>query len=145
MKKRMKILITTGIYPPKIGGPAQYALNLKESFERMGHFVYIKTFNIENSLPTGIRHIFFFIKKKICLIPVGRLFSILNVFMYTKCPILSKDSLRFRAYWAGPPILGGYMPVVISIFILFFIFILNFFENFFKLFCNQIPIIFFFC
>src|SRR3989344_4628106 len=62
MKKRMKILITTGIYPPKIGGPAQYALNLKESFERMGHFVYIKTFNIENSLPTGIRHIFFFIK-----------------------------------------------------------------------------------
>ena len=56
------ILITTGIYPPKIGGPAQYALNLKESFERMGHFVYIKTFNIENSLPTGIRHIFFFLK-----------------------------------------------------------------------------------
>jgi len=58
----MKILITTGIYPPKIGGPAQYAQNLKEAFEKMGHKVFIKTYGIEDKLPTGIRHIFFFLK-----------------------------------------------------------------------------------
>src|SRR3989339_2001933 len=58
----MKILITTGIYPPKIGGPAQYAKNLKEAFEKLGHSVSVKTFTIENKIPTGIRHIFFFLK-----------------------------------------------------------------------------------
>ena len=58
----MKILITTGIYPPKIGGPAQYAKNLKEAFEKMGNSVSVKTFTIENRIPTGIRHIFFFLK-----------------------------------------------------------------------------------
>ncbi|MFA6270463.1 MAG: glycosyltransferase family 4 protein [Candidatus Paceibacterota bacterium] len=58
----MKILITTGIYPPKIGGPAQYAKNLKESFEKMGQIVGVKTYGIEDSLPTGIRHLFFFLK-----------------------------------------------------------------------------------
>ncbi len=58
----MKILVTTGIYPPKIGGPAQYAKNLKEAFEKAGHDVRIKTYAIENKLPTGARHIFFFLK-----------------------------------------------------------------------------------
>ncbi|MEK7642536.1 MAG: glycosyltransferase family 4 protein [Patescibacteria group bacterium] len=58
----MKILIATGIYPPKIGGPAQYAKNLKESFEKMGHKVSIRTYGIEDFLPTGIRHLFFFFK-----------------------------------------------------------------------------------
>jgi glycosyltransferase involved in cell wall biosynthesis len=58
----MKILITTGIYPPKIGGPAQYAKNLKEEFLKMGHSVTVKTFTTEDKLPTGIRHLFFFIK-----------------------------------------------------------------------------------
>jgi glycosyltransferase involved in cell wall biosynthesis len=58
----MNILITTGIYPPKIGGPAQYAKNLKESFEKIGHRVSVKTFTIENKIPTGMRHIFFFLK-----------------------------------------------------------------------------------
>ena len=58
----MRILISTGIYPPQIGGPAQYAFNLKKSFESMGHTVTVKTFGIEHKLPTGIRHIFYFIK-----------------------------------------------------------------------------------
>jgi len=58
----MKILITTGIYPPKIGGPAQYAKNLKETFEKMGHITGIKTFTIEDNLPSGARHLFFFFK-----------------------------------------------------------------------------------
>jgi len=58
----MKILITTGIYPPKIGGPAQYAKNLKEAFEKTGHTVNVKTYGLEDNLPTGIRHLFFFFK-----------------------------------------------------------------------------------
>lgn len=62
MKNKIKILITTGIYPPKIGGPSQYAKNLKEAFEKMGHKVKVKTYGIEEKLPTGLRHLFFFFK-----------------------------------------------------------------------------------
>ncbi len=58
----MKILISTGVYPPKIGGPAQYAINLKLAFETKGHSVFVRTFLIENYLPTGLRHIFFFFR-----------------------------------------------------------------------------------
>jgi len=58
----MKILIATGIYPPRIGGPAQYAKNLKESFERAGHEVFMRTYGFEHYLPTGIRHLYFLIK-----------------------------------------------------------------------------------
>ncbi len=57
-----KILICTGIYPPKIGGPAQYAKNLKESLEKMGHTVWVKTFSVEDKLPSGFRHLFYFFK-----------------------------------------------------------------------------------
>jgi glycosyltransferase involved in cell wall biosynthesis len=57
-----KILIATGIYPPKIGGPAQYAKNLKDVFEKMGHIVNVKTYSIEDKIPTGLRHLFFFFK-----------------------------------------------------------------------------------
>src|SRR5690349_109454 len=58
----MRILIATGIYPPKYGGPAQYALNLKKEFEKLGHKVSVKTFNFEDYLPTGVRHIYYFLK-----------------------------------------------------------------------------------
>lgn len=58
----MKILITTGVYPPKLGGPAQYAKNLEEVWRKEGHKVVVRTYNIENSLPTGIRHLWFFFK-----------------------------------------------------------------------------------
>jgi len=58
----MKILICTGIYPPAIGGPAQYAKNLKEAIEELGHEVSVSTYGTEKLFPTGIRHILFFIK-----------------------------------------------------------------------------------
>ncbi len=60
--ERKKILLTTGIYPPKIGGPAQYAKNLKLALENLGHQVRVETYTIEDKLPTGIRHFFFFLK-----------------------------------------------------------------------------------
>lgn len=62
LKQEQKILITTGIYPPKIGGPAQYAKNLKETLEKAGHVVNVKTYGIEDYLPSGLRHLFFFFK-----------------------------------------------------------------------------------
>ncbi len=60
--KNDTILISTGIYPPKLGGPAQYAKNLKVQFEKLGYTVIVRSFGIEGNLPTGIRHFFYFCK-----------------------------------------------------------------------------------
>lgn len=58
----MRIVIATGIYPPEVGGPAQYAQHLKEEFENMGHRVTVRTFTVERKLPSGVRHVVFFLK-----------------------------------------------------------------------------------
>lgn len=58
----MRILICTGIYPPQIGGPAQYAYNIKRVFENRGHVVVVRTYSIENFLPPLVRHIVFFVR-----------------------------------------------------------------------------------
>ncbi len=57
-----KILICTGIYPPKIGGPAQYAKAIKEELEKRGNTVMVRTYTIESHLPSVARHLFFFWK-----------------------------------------------------------------------------------
>lgn len=44
----MKILITTGIYPPDIGGPATYVQNLAQVLIEQGHQVGIVTYSDEN-------------------------------------------------------------------------------------------------
>src|SRR5882724_5972091 len=56
----MRIVIATGIYPPEIGGPAQYALNLANIWQKQGHLVSVHVFSRFNFLPTGIRHFFYF-------------------------------------------------------------------------------------
>lgn len=58
----MRILIATGIYPPDIGGPAQYAVNVEKVWKSWGHHVDIKTFRLERKLPTVIRHVWYFFK-----------------------------------------------------------------------------------
>lgn len=58
----MKILIATGVFPPDIGGPSQYAKNLFDEFEREGHEVSVARYSIEHHLPIGIRHFVFFLK-----------------------------------------------------------------------------------
>lgn len=58
----MKILIATGIYPPDIGGPAQYAQNVEKVWKSWGHRVDIKTFRTERRLPVVIRHLYYFVK-----------------------------------------------------------------------------------
>ncbi len=55
----MKILIVTGIYPPEIGGPAEYAYNLAETWKKDGHIVTVKIFGKFQKIPWGIRHIVF--------------------------------------------------------------------------------------
>jgi len=62
MSKNIKILITTGIYPPDIGGPAQYAKNLSEEFKKRGNAVKILHYKTEKKLPTGIRHFLYFFR-----------------------------------------------------------------------------------
>jgi len=58
----MKILLTTGIYPPAIGGPALYVKNLEEVWRKEGHKVRVLYYELEKKLPTGIRHLLFFFR-----------------------------------------------------------------------------------
>jgi glycosyltransferase involved in cell wall biosynthesis len=58
----MRILIATGIYPPALGGPAKYAQNLKKAWEQKGNEVVVKTYDFEHTLPSGVRHIYYFFK-----------------------------------------------------------------------------------
>lgn len=62
MEKKKNILIATGIYPPSIGGPAEYTKNLEDVWKKEGHNVMVKYFNFENKLPSVVRHIYFLIK-----------------------------------------------------------------------------------
>ncbi len=56
----MRILIATGIYPPEIGGPAEYAKNLADIWRGQGHDVTVRVFSKFMKFPWGIRHILFF-------------------------------------------------------------------------------------
>lgn len=85
----MNVLIATGIYPPRIGGPAQYAENLKETFEKNGYKVRIATFKFERLLPPGIRHIYFFLK----IIP--------TVIRCDFCIVMDTFSVAFPSVLAG--------------------------------------------
>lgn len=58
----MKILISSGIYPPDIGGPAQYARNLYETWKKEGHEVKVAAYRWERAFPPLVRHILFFLK-----------------------------------------------------------------------------------
>jgi glycosyltransferase involved in cell wall biosynthesis len=58
----MRILIATGIYPPQIGGPAQYAKELALALERAGQTVEVVTYGPERGLPTGGRHLAYLLK-----------------------------------------------------------------------------------
>lgn len=58
----MKILIASGIYPPDIGGPAQYARNLFETWKAGGHDVKVAAYRWERAFPPLVRHFLFFLK-----------------------------------------------------------------------------------
>lgn len=58
----MKILITTGIYPPDIGGPATYSKLLFDELPKRKIEVVVLSFGEVRNLPKVIRHITFFLK-----------------------------------------------------------------------------------
>ncbi len=58
----MRILISTGIYPPDIGGPAQYARNLYETWKSQGHEVKVAAYRWERAFPSFVRHFLFLLK-----------------------------------------------------------------------------------
>lgn len=58
----MKILIASGIYPPDIGGPAQYARNLYETWKNSGYEVKVAAYRWERAFPPLIRHVLYFLK-----------------------------------------------------------------------------------
>ena len=58
----MKILIASGIYPPDIGGPAQYARNLFETWSKAGHDVKVAAYRWERAAPPGLRHLLYLTK-----------------------------------------------------------------------------------
>ncbi len=58
----MKIVIAAGIYPPDVGGPAQYAYHIAGELEAMGHETRVLAYGLEKKLPTGIRHLYYFLR-----------------------------------------------------------------------------------
>ncbi len=56
----MRIIVATGIYPPDIGGPAQYARETALAWERAGHSVSVCSFSAFRAFPSGIRHLAYF-------------------------------------------------------------------------------------
>lgn len=58
----MRILLTTGLYPPDIGGPATYSKFLAENLPRFGHFVEVLSFGSVRKYWPVVRHAVFFFK-----------------------------------------------------------------------------------
>ncbi len=56
----MRIIIATGIFPPDIGGPAQYARETARGWTRAGHSVTVCNFGAIRFLPTVVRHLAYF-------------------------------------------------------------------------------------
>jgi glycosyltransferase involved in cell wall biosynthesis len=57
-----KILITTPVYPPEIGGSASYSAGLEKELSLLGYNVEVLCFSVFKKYPTGVRHFLFFLK-----------------------------------------------------------------------------------
>lgn len=64
----MRILITTGLYPPEIGGPATYTKLVEKQLIKEGHRVSVLPFSSVRKYPTVIRHLVFLYK----VLKIGR-------------------------------------------------------------------------
>lgn len=62
MKKKIKILIATGIFPPQVGGPATYSKLLLETLSNHGFEVRVLNFGSLLGFTKGIRHGVYFLK-----------------------------------------------------------------------------------
>lgn len=55
----MRIIISTGLYPPEIGGPATYTKVVEDELKRRGIPVFVLPFRLVRHLPPVIRHLMF--------------------------------------------------------------------------------------
>ncbi len=76
---KIKILVTTGIYPPEVGGPATYTALLEREMPKHGIAVGVLPFRVVKHLPRWIRHLVFFFK----VLNLGRGVDLL----YTQDPV----------------------------------------------------------
>lgn len=60
--KRYTITIATPLFPPDIGGPAQYAEMFSRIWSSEGHDVSVVSFGSVRRFPTGIRHLLYVCK-----------------------------------------------------------------------------------
>lgn len=58
----MRILVSSPLYPPDIGGPALYAKRLTAEFQAAGHEVRVVRYGAEKRLPVVVRHVAFLFK-----------------------------------------------------------------------------------
>ncbi len=63
----MNILIATPLLSTQSGGPAQYAVNLKECLQQKRHKVHTLAFQSVARYPSGLRHLFLFFKALRCV------------------------------------------------------------------------------
>src|SRR3989344_112758 len=93
----MKILITTGIYPPEIGGPATYTALLEKEMPRHGIEVLVLPFRTVRYLPKLVRHFVFLCK----VLSLGRKAELL----YTQDPVSVGFPTMLAAKILGKPFL----------------------------------------
>lgn len=60
--KNVRIVISTGIFPPEVGGPAHYSKSLSEALSAQGHDVRVVLYGSLKSLPSGVRHALYTLK-----------------------------------------------------------------------------------
>jgi len=58
----MKLVIATPLYPPEIGGPAQYAYQLVQALTAGGHEIVLVKFSDVRRYPVVVRHVRYFCK-----------------------------------------------------------------------------------
>lgn len=62
MKKRRKVLVATGLFPPQIGGPATYSKLLLDELPQRGVDIKVQSFGWVIGYPKVVRHIIYFFK-----------------------------------------------------------------------------------
>ncbi|HYC34721.1 MAG TPA: hypothetical protein VEC13_03230, partial [Candidatus Paceibacterota bacterium] len=61
-RKKTRVLIATGIYPPDIGGPATYSKLLFDELPKKGFSVRVLSFGEVRRFPKVVRHFLYFFK-----------------------------------------------------------------------------------
>ena len=89
MKKTIKITIATGIFPPSIGGPAQYSKLLLDKLPASGFEISVVSFDGVRKFPKIIRHALYFF-------------------------ILIKKSFNADVIYAQDPVSVGFPSLVVS-------------------------------